>query len=324
MPPDTRDEVVDYIDKWTARAEIAAKQLLAWMGLPTSKFHLWRKHYGRPHAHNSHIPRDGWLEAWEKQAIIDFHRRFPLEGYRRLTFMMLDQDIVAVSPSSTYRVLKGAGLLDRNTWAPSKKGTGFVQPLKAHDHWHVDVSYLNVAGTFYFLCSVLDGFSRAIIHWEIRETMKEPEVETIIQRAMEKYPEHKPRVISDNGPQFVAKDFKQFIRLAGITHVRTSPYYPQSNGKLERWHGTLKKEDFRLKAPQNLEEARQVVGDFVKHYNEVRLPSALGYVTPHDMLAGRAKEIHANRDSKLEAARSKRLGAKARSAVVSPDHTVVA
>ena len=84
MPPDTRDEVVDYIDKWTVRAEIAAKQLLAWMGLPTSKFHLWRKHYGSPHAHNSHIPRDGWLDAWEKQAIVDFHRRFPLEGYRRI------------------------------------------------------------------------------------------------------------------------------------------------------------------------------------------------------------------------------------------------
>jgi putative transposase len=125
--------VVDYIGKWTARPELPAKRVLAWMSLPTSKEHLWKQHYGRPHAHNSHIPRDGWLQAWEKQAIIDFHRRFPLEGYRRLTSMMLDQDVVAVSPSSVYRVLKGAGLLDRNKWAPSKKGKGFVQPLKAHD-----------------------------------------------------------------------------------------------------------------------------------------------------------------------------------------------
>jgi len=156
--------VIDYVGTWTVRAEQPAKQLLAWIGLPTSKYHLWRKHYGRPHAHNSHIPRDGWLEAWEKQAIIDYHRKFPLEGYRRLTYMMLDQDVVAVSPTSVYRVLKGAGLLDRNRWAPSKKGKGFVQPLKAHEHWHIDISYLNVAGTFYFLCSVLDGYSRAIVH----------------------------------------------------------------------------------------------------------------------------------------------------------------
>ena len=160
--------MIDYVSRWTARSEVPAKQILSWMGLPTSKYHLWRHHYGKPHAHNSHIPRDGWLEAWEKQAIIDFHRQFPLEGYRRLTYMMLDHDVVAASPSSVYRVLKGAGLLDRKRWAPSKKGTGFVQPLKAHDHWHVDISYLNLAGTFYFLCSVLDGYSRAIVHWEIR------------------------------------------------------------------------------------------------------------------------------------------------------------
>ena len=216
------------------------------------------------------------LEAWEKQAIIDYHRRFPLEGYRRLAYMMLDQDVVAVSPTSVYRVLKAAGLLDRNRWAPSKKGKGFVQPIGPHEHWHIDISYLNIAGTFYFLCSVLDGYSRAIVHWEIRETMKEPEVETIVQRALEKHPSHEPRIISDNGPLFIAKDFKQFVRPAGITHVRTSPYYPQSNGKLERWHGTLKGEELRNKAPRDVEEARRVVGNFVTHSNKVRLHSALG------------------------------------------------
>ncbi len=93
--------------------------------------------------------------------------------------------------------------------------------------------------------------------------MKEPEVETIVQRALEKHPGQKPWIISDNGPQFIAKDFKQFIRLAGITHVRTSPYYPQSNGTLERWQGTLKNERFRDKAPRNVDEARRVVDDFV-------------------------------------------------------------
>ena len=153
--------------------------------------------------------------------------------------------------------------------------------------------------------------------------MKEPEVETIVQRALEKHPSHKPRIISDNGPQFIAKDFKQFVRLAGITHVRTSPYYPQSNGKLERWHGTLKGEEFRNKAPRDVEEARRVVGNFVTHYNEVRLHSALGYVTPHDKLAGRDTEIFDSRDSKLEAARAKRLGAKSLAAEQANTHTVL-
>lgn len=301
--------MVDFVRRWTKRTDLPANTLLRWLDLTPSKYHAWKKHYGTPNAHNGRIPRDGWLQAWEKQAILDYHARFPLEGYRRLTFMMLDDDIVAVSPSSVYRTLKAAGRLDRHRWAPSKKGTGFVQPLKAHQHWHVDISYLNISGTFYFLCTVLDGYSRFIVHWEISESMKEPEVEMVIQRALEKFPGEKPRIISDNGPQFLAKDFKQFIRLAGLTHVRTSPYYPQSNGKLERWHGTLKDESFRRAAPETLEEARRVVSDFVKHYNEVRLHSALGYITPADKLAGLEKVIADERDRKLQEARERRRAA---------------
>lgn len=252
------------------------------------------------------MPRDFWLEDWERRAILDFHDRHPLDGYRRLTFMMLDDDVVAVSPSSVYRTLKSAGRLDHRQFSPSKKGTGFVQPLAAHDHWHVDISYLNVAGTFYYLTSVLDGFSRYIVHFEIRESMTEADVETILQRAAEKYPDAKPRIISDNGPQFIARDFKEFIRLLGMTHVRTSPYYPQSNGKLERWHGTMKCECIRPAAPASLAEARRLVADYVENYNHVRLNSAIGYITPADKLNGLAQVIFDERDRKLEAARQRR------------------
>ena len=115
--------------------------------------------------HNGWVPRDFWLEDWEKQAIIGFHLKNPLEGYRRLTFMMLDADIVAVSPTSVWRVLGQAGLLSKWNGKPSKKGTGFEQPLAAHQHWHIDVSYINVSGTFYYLCSILDGCSRYIVNW---------------------------------------------------------------------------------------------------------------------------------------------------------------
>jgi transposase InsO family protein len=283
---------------------------LGWLGLGTSKFHDWKHRYGKVQEHNGRIPRDFWLEDWEKQAILDFHDRHPLEGYRRLTFMMLDDDVVAVSPASAYRVLKAAGRLDRKWLSPSKKGTGFVQPLRSHEHWHVDVSYINVEGTFYYLTSVLDGASRYIVHWELRESMTERDVETIVQRALEKHPHARPRIISDNGPQFIANDFKQFIRLVGITHVRTSPYYPQSNGKLERWHGSLKRECIRPACPSSLEEARRRVADYVAHYNHVRLHSAIGYLTPADKLAGLQEVIFAERDRKLEEARDRRQQAR--------------
>ena len=94
------------------------------------------------------VPRDWWLEDWEKKAILDFHAGHSLEGYRRLAFMMLDADVVAVSPSSVYRVLRGAGLMANGFSQPSRKGKGFEQPPGPHEHWHIDFSYLNVAGTF--------------------------------------------------------------------------------------------------------------------------------------------------------------------------------
>ena len=140
--------------------------------------------------------------------------------------------------------------------------------------------------------------------------MTEADVETIIQRARERFPDARPRIISDNGPQFIAKDFKEFIRICGMTHVRTSPYYPQSNGKIERWHKTLKGECIRVKTPLSLEDARRIVADFVEHYNEVRLHSAIGYVTPADKLAGREPAIFAERDRKLDAARERRRAAR--------------
>jgi putative transposase len=306
VPHDTRDQIVDFIALWSAKTEIAAKSMLSWLELPAGKYHGWQGRYGQANEHNGQVPRDHWLEDEEKQAILAFQEQYPLEGYRRLAFMMLDQDVAAVSPSSVYRVLKAAGRLKRWNAKPSLKGTGFVQPLAPHEHWHVDISYVNLCGTFYYLCSLLDGASRFIVHWELWEHMTESDVEVVIQRAREKFPEARPRIISDNGPQFIAKDFKEFIRLCGMTHVRTSPYYPQSNGKLERYHRTIKSECLRPGSPLSAADARRLIEAFVEHYNNVRLHSATGYIAPRDMLEGRGQSIHQERDRKLEQARENR------------------
>jgi len=128
----------------------------------------------------------------------------------------------------------------------------------------------------------------------------------IQQHAREKFPDARPRIISDNGPQFISKDFKEFIRISGMTHVKTSPYYPQSNGKLERYHKTIKGTCIRVHTPLSLDDAYRLVADFVGHYNNQRLHSAIGYITPKDKLAGRAEAIFAARDVKLDAARQAR------------------
>jgi transposase InsO family protein len=306
VPHDTRDEIVDFAKEWSDKTEIKRGKIVRDIGISSSKYYDWRRRYGMANEHNCQIPRDFWLEEWEKEAIRQYYILHPLEGYRRLAFMMLDSDVVAVSPASVYRVLSSAGVLRKWNRGPTKKGKGFEQPTEPHEHWHVDMSYLNISGTFYYLLSLLDGYSRSVVHWEIRETMTERDVEIIVQRAREKYPDKHPRIISDRGPQFIAKDFKEFIRVSGMTHVRTSPYYPQSNGKIERWHQSLKRECIRPKTPLSIEDARRIVGEFVEHYNNVRLHSAIGYIAPKDKLEGRAEYIFAERDRKLEEARELR------------------
>ena len=309
MAREIRDAVVDFVRYWSHRAKIQVGRLIAWLGIPMSKYYEWRRRYGRPNEHNSRVPRKHWMLDWEKRAILVYEQQHPEEGYRRLAYMMLDDDVAAVSPSSVYRVLKKAGRLEKRTSQPSEKGRGFAQPSAPHRHWHIDISYLNICGTFYYLCSVLDGYSRYIVHWEIRESMKETDVEVVLQRARERFPTARPRIISDNGPQFIARDFKAFIRQCGMTHVRTRPFYPQSNGKIESWHKTLKRECIRPKTPLNVEDARRIVACYVQHYNQTRLHAGIGYVTPQARLDGRDVAIRKDRRCKLSQARLARRAA---------------
>ena len=307
MEPDVRDAVVDFVNHWHQRTRLPFKTFAAWLGIHLSKFYSWQERYGKENFHNGIIPRDFWIEPWEKERIIEYYREHEQDGYRRVTYMMLDEDVVAVSPATVYRVLSAAGELRRwNSRSASTKGTGFQQPLKPHEHWHIDVSYINVCSTFYYFIGVLDGCSRAIVHWDIRTSMTEQDIELVLQAALEKFPGVAPRIISDNGSPFIARDFKEFIRVTGMSHVRTSPHYPQSNGKLERFHRTLKHEAVRPRTPLSLRDARRVVAEFIEYYNTRRLHSALHYVTPLDKLNGMEETILSARDAKLNAARARR------------------
>ncbi len=296
--------MVDFVRRWSDQSGLAICLLVAWLGLAASKYHDGGAGNGR--ANEPMLgPTDHWWKAGEA-GHPDVPSPISAGGLRRLAFMMLDRDCGGGQSGRVYRCAQGRRPVGRWNGRSSLKGTGFQQPIGAHEHWHVDISYINIAGTFYYLCSVLDGYSRSIVHWDLRERMTEADVEIILQAAREQFPGATPRIISDNGPQFLARDFKAFIRLCGMTHVRTSPYYPQSNGKLERWHKSLKHECIRPGTPLSPEDARRIIGRYVTYYNTVRLHSAIGYVTPADKLAGREPAIFAERDRKLEAARQRR------------------
>ena len=153
---------------------------------------------------------------------------------------MLDKNVVALNPSVVYRILKSSGQLNRwNVQKKAGKGNGFRQPNAPHRDWHTDIKYVNHLGTFLFLITVMDGYSRYIIHHELRLNMTQYDVTLTVQRAREKYPEAKPNLISDNGPQYKSKEFGKYLKEIGLQHIKTSVGYPQSNGKMERFYRTL-------------------------------------------------------------------------------------
>ena len=126
MPTDLRDEVVDFVRGCSARTALGVRAVLAGLALAPAQCYRWADRYARVNTHNGQVPRDPWLTPAEQAAILAYHAQHPLDGYRRLAFMMLDADVVAVSPATVYRVLTTNGCLDRWNGKPSKKGTGFV------------------------------------------------------------------------------------------------------------------------------------------------------------------------------------------------------
>ena len=293
-----------------SKTSIAKYQLICWLGISESKYYQWQKRLGEPNKHNGHIVRAHWVLPWEREAIIQYCRTNMQEGYRRLTYMMIDDNVVCVSPSTTYRVLKDAGLLNRwNTKKSKTKKLGFDQPGKPNQPaaaGHMDIKYVNFKGTFLFFIGVIDGYSRYIVHHELRHFMNAYDVELTLQRAIEKFPGERPNIISDNGPQFISKDFTEFLRIHSLQQVRTSVAYPQSNGKMEVYMRTLNQECLIRSSFINFQDAQKQIARFVEYYNNVRLHSSLGYLTPKEYLDGNVKERYKERQRKLDQARERR------------------
>jgi transposase InsO family protein len=196
---------------------------------------------------------------------------------------MLDANIVVVSCSAVYTTLKRADLTKKWEERGEEAGKGFIQPRGIHEQWHADFSYLKIDGNFYYFVAVLEGFSRMILAWDLFTTMETWTVQTVVQKAKEEYPLARPRLITDNGSQFISKDFAEFMTLLEMRHTFIRPAHPQSNGKLERFHRTLKTEEVRMSAYLGYEDARFRLGEWIEYYNERRLHSGINYLTPKEV-----------------------------------------
>jgi transposase InsO family protein len=244
----------------------------------------------------------------EVQAVLAYRALHKEVGYRKLTWMMIDENIACLAESAVYQVLSEHGML--YGWAsPDSEGTEKEykhKPRYPHHHWHTDIAYIKIQGVFYFLIMLLDGYSRYLLAWELMTDMLGTSVENFIAKNKEKYPFAKPKLIHDNGGQFVSHDFKKLMTTLEIQSVHTRRNHPQTNGKIERMNGTVKSEAIRPNAPADYQEAVQILNEYSYTYNHQRLHAGIEFLRPADLFFGRKEKILKERSEKIIHARKSR------------------
>ena len=307
MSLEARQAAEREITRYEAKTGLPVKDLLQYAGIPQRTWREWQLRRGIQTKHNNNVPRTYHLTPEEVMSIVGYCTGNALKGYRVQCWEMVDKNVAFVSCSSVYNVIKRHNLGKKWAEAVEMKKVGFEQPKKAHEQWHIDFSYIKVAGAFYYFLGILDGYSRRMLAWMLCQNMEGINAEILVAQAKELYPAAvKPRIISDNGSQFISKDFQELLSLLEYEHTLTSANHPQSNGKLERFNRTFKSEHVRRTAYVNYEDACIRMANWIAYYNSERLHSAIWYLTPDDVFYSRTADRLAERKEKLHTASIKR------------------
>jgi transposase InsO family protein len=250
-------------------------------------------------------PRTAQLLPSEREAIVTYAQAHPTLGYRRLAWTMVDAAVAAASPSAVYDVLRAAGTLYR----PPREDATLRRPpaaTRADQRWHLDVLYLWVLGRWYFLVTVIDAYSRYVVAWDLCWQLTDDAMALVLRQALDRTPGASPEIVTDNGPEFVGRDFLLACKAESLKHIRTRVHHPQSNGRLERYHRTFREEGWRGEQPTDYSAAYALIAEWVQTYNSLRLHSALQYLTPWDYYRGNPVTRITERRNKLQAARTRR------------------
>lgn len=298
--------VLRIVAEAVARTGWAVRRILKRLGIRRSVYYEWRDRAVQKRLDDL-VPGGRCLSAVlpeEKEAVIAYALAHPKEGYRRLTWMMVDENVACLSPASVYRVLNDADLLYR--WKRSHSvGEKPAPPTGPNQRWHTDIMYLRVGDVWYFLVTVLDGYSRYVVHWDLLTSMRAADVRLVIQHALELNGLRDVEIVSDNGSQFTSADFKALVRQFELQHIRIRMYHPESNGTLERYHRSTR-EALGEQELRNLAHARELIGRWVRHYNEERLHAGIEYLTPSEYHRGQPTLRITERRQKLDRARAHR------------------
>ena len=286
------------------QSSLPVRRTLAQIGIPKSTFYAWYDRYaaGGLDALEDHRPQP--KRVWNRipdevrQKIIELALEESDLSPREIAVTFTDRERSYVSEASVYRLLKARGLITSPAFIVMKAADEFKDKTTAINQlWQTDFTYLKVAGWgWYYLSTVLDDFSRYIVAWKLCTTMAASDVTETLDLALQRAGlskldlKQRPRLLSDNGPSYVAKDLADWLEGQGMSHTRGAPYHPQTQGKIERWHLSLKSrillEHYYL--PGDLERA---VATFVDHYNHRRYHESLDNLTPADVYFGRGQNI---------------------------------
>jgi len=303
MSLETRQLVEKEILRIKSKTGLPLETLLKYAGISKRTWSEWMQRRDVETKHNNNIPKNYFLTPKEISAIVLFCTLNQLKGYRMLCYEMIDKNIAFVSCSSVYNVIKRHNLGKKWAEAIEMKKRGFDQPQAVHEQWHIDFSYIKIQNSFYYFIGILDDYSRRMLNWRLCKNMEGLNAEILVTETKEMYPQAvNPRLISDNGSQFISKDFEELLSLLEVGHTLTSANHPQSNGKLERFHRTLKTEHVRRTSYLEYQDACIRLAKWIAYYNSERLHSAIWYLTPNDVFYNRTAERLAERKEKLHTA----------------------
>jgi putative transposase len=290
MSPSEKVNILLKVEKESGRK----REVLAELGIPRSTYYRWRQ---VQHESKRRVSPWNRITPNEERRILAVAQEFPELSSRQLSAWITDNEGFAVSESTVYRILRREGLVKRQETQVPASNEYHTKTTRPHQMWATDASYFRVVGWgYYYLVSVMDDYSRYILGWKLKKDMSADSLIEVVQEAvdatgMTDVPvENRTRLLSDNGAGYVSRAFRDYLNLVGIPHILAAPYHPQTNGKIERYQQSLKREVNQLpyELPSHLEKA---IADFVDYYNHRRYHKALGNVTPADVLYGRREGI---------------------------------
>ena len=290
-------------------SQLSVTQTLKELDVPRSSFYRWYGDYleegeeglidKRPQ------PRQFWNripDAVRKQ-VVELALEHPDQSSRQLAWLFTDQEGYFISESSVYRILKRYDLIESPAFQIVTAADTFKHPTKrVNELWQTDFTYFKIMGWgWYFLSTILDDYSRYILAWKLTPTMSAMDVQETLQIALDKtglghvLVEHRPRLLSDNGSCYLSKDLKSFLDSKRMEHTRGAPYHPMTQGKIERYHRSMKN-IVKLQNYYSPWELERELATFVEFYNHQRYHEALDNMTPADVFFGRQKEVLSKRE----------------------------